>query len=57
MRSDERMKPDKATRLAKIRSGTCTYPGCKRRALRGWTTCPRHYTGGRGLKKNERKEI
>ena len=44
-------KPERAAKLA---AGTCTHPTCERRAMRGWTVCPRHGTGGRRLFKGER---
>ncbi len=42
------------TRVTKLAAGTCTHPSCERKAMRGWTVCPRHGTGGRRLFKGER---
>jgi hypothetical protein len=44
---------EREIRLDRIRSRMCTRPDCERPAYRGWTTCKRHYTGGRGLTKAE----
>ena len=51
---DKTMRTRIEWRLSKTRQ--CDHPGCERKCVRNWTTCPTHYSGGEHIQRKLRNE-